>query len=201
MIVVMDTQQLFGLLGFALVSSVTPGPNNMMLMASGANFGFRQTVPHMLGVSIGFAIMIVLVGIGLIGLFEAWPYAMTVLKMVSAVYLVWLAWKIASAPPPANDKAGQKGQPMTFLQAAMFQWVNPKAWTMALTALAVYAGTRSLGAVLVVAVIFGVINLPSVGVWAAMGQYLNRWLTGDATRKAFNWGMAALLVGSLLLAL
>lgn len=197
----MLTQQFIGLLGFAFASSITPGPNNMMLMASGANYGFRLTIPHMLGVAIGFAVMIALVGVGLVGLFEAWPPAFTVLKVVSAVYLVWLAWKIATSPPPAADESETGGKPMTFIQAALFQWVNPKAWTMALTAIAVYAGSRSVPAVLGVAAVFGAINLPSVGVWAAMGQYLRRWLTDDRKRRAFNWGMAALLVGSLAVAI
>ena len=90
---------------------------------------------------------------------------------------------------------------MTFVQAALFQWVNPKAWTMALTAITVYAGSRNLPAVVAVAAVFGAINLPSVGVWAAMGQYLRRWMSDDRSRRAFNWGMAALLVGSLAAAL
>ena len=197
----MLTQQFIGLLGFAFASSITPGPNNMMLMASGANFGVRRTVPHMLGVSIGFAVMIALVGMGLVGLFEAWPPAFTVLKVVSALYLIWLAWKIATSPAPSTGDTETNGRPMTFMQAALFQWVNPKAWTMALTAIAVYAGSRSIPAVLGVAAVFGAINLPTVGVWAAMGQYLRRWMTDDRRRRAFNWGMAALLVGSLVVAL
>lgn len=197
----MLTQQFIGLLGFAFASSITPGPNNMMLMASGANYGFRRTLPHMLGVSIGFAVMIALVGIGLVGLFEAWPPAFTVLKVISSLYLIWLAWKIATSPPPAAGNDNSAGKPMTFVQAALFQWVNPKAWTMALTAIAVYAGSRSVPTVLGVAAVFGAINLPTVSIWAAMGQYLRRWMTDDRRRRAFNWGMAALLVGSLVVAL
>ncbi len=197
----MITQQLVGLIGFAFVSSITPGPNNMMLLASGANFGLRRTVPHMMGVSIGFSVMIALIGVGLIGLFEAWPWSLQMLKLVSAAYLVWLAWKIATSPPPSTASGESGGRPMTFLQAALFQWVNPKAWTMALTAMTIYAGTRRISAVLGVALVFGLINLPVVGSWAAMGQYLQRWMTNDASRRLFNWGMAALLVASLLVAL
>ncbi|UVO53478.1 LysE family translocator [Sphingomonas sp. SUN039] len=197
----MITQQFLGLLGFAFVSSITPGPNNMMLMASGANYGLRRTIPHMLGVAIGFTVMIVLVGVGLVGLFEAWPPSFMVLKVVSAAYLVWLAWKIALSPAPATVDGDSSGRPMTFMQAALFQWVNPKAWTMALTAIAVYAGSRSVIAVLGVAAVFGAINLPTVGVWAVMGQYLRRWMTDDTRRRVFNWGMAVLLVGSLAVAL
>ena len=173
----------------------------MMLMASGANYGLRRTVPHMLGVSIGFSVMIALVGAGLVGLFEAWPPAFQILKVVSAVYLLWLAWKIATSPPPTSNDTDNGGRPMTFIQAALFQWVNPKAWTMALTAITVYAGTRDLAAVVAVAAVFGAINLPSVGVWAAMGQYMRRWMTDNRRRRAFNWGMAVLLVASLAVAL
>lgn len=197
----MDMQQFIGLIGFAFVSSITPGPNNMMLMSSGANFGIRRTVPHMLGVAIGFTLMIAIVGAGLLGLFMAWPAASTVLKVVSAVYLLWLAWKIATTPPPAVDGGSAGGNPMTFMQAALFQWVNPKAWTMALTALTVYAGTREPLIVLAVAAVFGIINLPSVGAWAYLGQYLQRWLTSNTSRRVFNCSMATMLVGSLLIAL
>jgi threonine/homoserine/homoserine lactone efflux protein len=197
----MLTQQFIGLVGFAAVSSFTPGPNNMMLMASGANYGVRRTIPHMLGVSIGFTLMIFLVGIGLIGVFELWPPSFVILKVASAVYLLWLAWKIATAPPPADQTGNSGGKPMTFVQAALFQWVNPKAWTMALTAITVYAASRSVPAVLLVSAVFGVVNLPTVGIWAAMGQYLRRWLTDERRRRAFNWGMAGLLVASLAVAI
>ena len=194
----MELQQLIGLIGFAIVSSATPGPNNMMLMASGANFGMRRTIPHMLGVSIGFTFMIVLVGVGLVGLFAAWPPSFTLLKVVSAAYLLWLAWKIATTPATAIETGNSAARPLTFIQAALFQWVNPKAWTMALTALTVYAGSREITVVLIVGTVFGIINLPTVSVWAWFGQYLQRWLRSDASRRFFNYTMAALLVGSLL---
>lgn len=194
----MNQTTLLALSAFALVSSITPGPNNMMLMASGANFGLRRTVPHALGVGIGFTLMIVLVGVGLMGLFDLFPILNTVLKVVSVVYLLWLAWKIANAAAP-DTTSGARGKPMTFFQAVLFQWVNPKAWSMALTAIALYAPDRNLGAVLLVAVVFGIINLPSTSLWAVMGQVLRGWLSSPARLKAFNWTMAALLVGSLAL--
>ena len=197
----MEQHQLAALFGFAFVSSITPGPNNLMLMASGATYGFRRTIPHMLGVAIGFTLMIAIVGIALVGVFEAWPPAFTILKVVSAAYLIWLAWKIATAPAPTPGHSDSTGNPMTFIQAALFQWVNPKAWTMALTATTVYASTRSVPAVLVIALVFGAVNLPTVGSWAAMGQFLAHWLTNNRARLAFNWGMAALLVASLVIAL
>lgn len=180
---------------FALVTSVTPGPNNLMLMASGANFGFRRTVPHMLGVGLGFVLMTFLVGVGLAGLFQTYPLAVTALEVVSVVYMLWLAWKIAHAAAPKDRQAG--GTPMTFLQAAAFQWVNPKAWAMALTAITVHAPDRSLWAVALVAVIFGAINLPSVSLWTLIGQQMRRVLTNTRRLMIFNWTMAGLLVLSL----
>ncbi len=122
----MTLDLILALIAFALVSSITPGPNNLMLMASGANFGLKRTVPHMLGVSIGFVFMVVLVGAGLVQVFDAYPVSYTVLKVVSVAYLLYLAWKIGSnRKPPKGAKTGSKQ--MTFLQAAAFQWVNPKA--------------------------------------------------------------------------
>jgi threonine/homoserine/homoserine lactone efflux protein len=180
---------------FAFVTSVTPGPNNLMLMASGANFGFRRTVPHMLGVSLGFVLMAFLVGVGLAGLFQTYPVAVTALEVVSVVYMLWLAWKIAHAAAPKDREVG--GKPMTFLQAAAFQWVNPKAWAMALTAVTVHAPDRSLWAVALVAVIFGAINLPSVSLWTLIGQQLRRVLTNTRRLTIFNWTMAGLLILSL----
>ncbi|SHJ48653.1 Threonine/homoserine/homoserine lactone efflux protein [Shimia gijangensis] len=186
---------LSALAAFSFVSSITPGPNNLMLMASGANFGFRRTIPHMLGIGIGFTIMVVLVGIGLMQVFDQLPATYLILKVFSVTYLLWLAWKIGNAGAP--DRAGQVGTPMTFVQAALFQWVNPKAWTMALTAITLYAPDRSLTAVLLVAGIFGAINLPSVSVWTLLGQQMRRLLKRPRLLIAFNWTMATLLVASL----
>jgi threonine/homoserine/homoserine lactone efflux protein len=190
------THELFlALLGFAFVTSVTPGPNNMMLLASGVNFGFRRTVPHMLGISIGHSVMVFLVGLGLAGIFKAWPPALTVLKVAAVGYMLWLAWKIAHAAAPGEGRA--KGRPMTFLQAAAFQWVNPKAWAMALGAVSAYVTEPSVWAYAAVAAIFASVNLPSVSVWAGAGQGLRRWLQGPGRLRLFNWTMAGLLVLSL----
>ncbi|WP_420005965.1 LysE family translocator [Arenibacterium sp. LLYu02] len=190
------TYDLFAALAlFAFVSSVTPGPNNLMLMASGANFGFRRTIPHMLGVAIGFVFMVLLVGVGLVQVFDAFPVTYTVLKVGSVVYLLYLAWKIANSGPAKSGAAA--GKPMTFLQAAAFQWVNPKAWAMALTAISAYTPDHTLWAILLVGVVFGAINLPSVGSWTLLGQQMARFLTNPRRLIAFNWTMAVLLVASL----
>ena len=191
------TAELFlALAAFAFVTSVTPGPNNIMLLASGANFGVRRSVPHMLGISGGFTVMVALVGIGVMALFDLFPPLHAALRVGSVLYLVWLAWRIATAAPPSGEVRAT-GAPMTFVQAALFQWVNPKAWAMALSAIAAYAPDRSLAAVLVVATVFGAINLPSVGVWALLGQALRRLLSDPARLRAFNVAMAALLILSL----
>jgi threonine/homoserine/homoserine lactone efflux protein len=195
----MTHEILIALLGFAFVTSVTPGPNNMMLLASGVNFGFRRTVPHMLGISVGHSVMVFLVGLGVAGAFKAWPPALTLLKVASVAYMLWLAWKIAQSGAPGEGRPGREGgaRPMTFLQAAAFQWVNPKAWAMALGAVAAYVPVPSVWAYAAVAGVFAAVNLPSVSVWAAAGQAVRRWLQEPARLRAFNWGMAGLLVLSL----
>lgn len=192
----LSTELFLALCAFALVSSITPGPNNLMLMTSGANFGLARTIPHLLGVSIGFTAMIVLVGLGLIQLFEAFPMVYTGLKIVSVIYLLYLAWKIATASAP---KAGEaQGKPFTFVQAALFQWVNPKAWTMGVTAVVAYVphngGFLSLA---IVAGVFGLINTPCVGAWAMLGVQLRKILNRPNLLRIFNWSAAALLVASL----
>ena len=192
----MTLDLLFALLGFAFVTSVTPGPNNMMLLASGVNFGLRRTLPHMLGITGGHSLMVMLMGLGLSGLFKAMPMAMTVLKVASVAYMLWLAWKIAHAAAPEGRGAG--GRPFTFVQAAAFQWVNPKAWAMSLGAVSAYAGDGSLSAIAIVTLVFACVNLPSVTLWAAMGEGLRHWLQAPGRLRAFNWTMAALLVASLI---
>lgn len=198
----MMTLNLFlALAAFALVSSLTPGPNNLMLMASGTNFGFARTVPHMLGVSIGFVFMVILVGLGLVGIFKTFPVTYVILKWVSVVYLLYLAWKIANAGAPVvkdGEPATTETKPFRFYQAVLFQWVNPKAWTMALTAVTVYAPPQKpLLGLVTVAVIFGAINLPSVGLWALLGVQMRRFLDEPGKMRAFNITAALLLIATL----
>lgn len=195
----LTAELLTALIAFAFVSSITPGPNNLMLMTSGTNFGFVRTIPHMLGVSIGFTVMIVLVGAGLAKIFELYPIAHLILKYASCAYLVWLAWKIATSPPPgAKSGAEAQAKPMTFIQAALFQWVNPKAWTMALTAVSAYTlPTDPVASLLIVAAVFGAINLPSVGSWTLLGMQLRRFLSDPLKLRIFNVTMAVILVATL----
>ena len=191
----MPYELLTALVGFCFASSITPGPNNLMLMASGANFGFLRTIPHMLGIGLGFVLMVILVGIGLAQVFSTYPIAHTILKILSVIYMTYLAYKIATAAPAVKGDA--TGTPMTFLQAASFQWVNPKAWTMAITAVTVYTPDTSLTSILIVGAVFGAINLPSVSVWTILGQQMARILTNTTRLRAFNISMALLLIGSL----
>ncbi|MEP1768014.1 MAG: LysE family translocator [Sulfitobacter sp.] len=191
----MNFETLTALALFAFVSSATPGPNNLMLMASGANFGYRRTIPHMAGISIGFMVMMFAVGSGLIQLFDRFPVIYDILKIASVLYMIWLAWKIAHAAPVR--KRDDAGAPMTFLQAAAFQWVNPKAWAMALTAITVYVGDATLIWLATGALVFGLVNLPSVSMWTIAGQQLQRFLTNPRRLSIYNWTMAGLLILSL----
>ena len=181
---------------FAFVTSATPGPNNTMLLTSGLNFGFRRTLPHTLGVALGFTLMIALVGLGLAGIFKAVPALLGVLKWVGAAYMLFLAVKLARSAP--LKEGASKGRPMTFLQAAAFQWVNPKAWIIALTAVATYTLPDSyVFSVTVVALMFGAVSLPSASSWVLFGSALRRVLGNPKVLRAFNWTMAVLLVASL----
>jgi len=187
---------LWGLAVFCFVSSITPGPNNLMLLTSGVNFGVRRTVPHMLGVGLGFTLMVAVVGLGLAGIFARFPALLVAMKWLGAAYMVYLAVKLARAAPLEAGAAA--GRPLTFLQAAAFQWVNPKAWVMALTAMATYTMPddyiRTVG---LVALVFGVVNLPCVSSWVLFGTVLRQVLQRPLVVRAFNLVMAALLIASL----
>ncbi len=187
---------LSALVAFAFVTSLTPGPNNLMLVASGANFGFRRTVPHMLGIALGFPSMIVLVGVGAMEIFDRWSASYSILKVLSVVYLLYLAWIIANAAPPKEAQA--KGKPLTFVQSAAFQWVNPKAWSMALSAITLYAASRDLVAVLWVAGVYMSATFVSTTSWTILGQQMRRFLGNAARLRVFNLVMAVLLLATLI---
>lgn len=191
----MDISIIPAVAGFALVATITPGPNNIMVMTSGANFGFRPTTPHLLGIVIGFLFMVMLAGLGLMALFDSFPALNFVLKTASIIYLLFLAWKIANATPPEAE--AETGRPLTFLQGAAFQWVNPKAWAMGLTAITLYAPDHSLASVAVIAIAFTAIGLPAISLWAVMGIALRQFLSNRVRLRTFNFAMAFLLVASL----
>lgn len=184
------------LLVFAFVTSITPGPNNLMLLTSGVNFGFRRTIRHMLGIGIGFLSLLLGVGFGLGALLETVPQLYLALKFAGGAYLVYLAYKIAVSRSMGEVEAN--AQPMTFMAAAAFQWVNPKAWVMAVTAMATYTSpTAYVWTVLLVGFAFALVNLPCVSSWAGFGMLLRNWLSDPVRLKWFNITMAVLLVASL----
>ena len=190
----MQIEILTALCTFAFVASVTPGPNNLMLMASGANFGIRRSLPHLFGIVCGFFVMVILVGSGLMQVFSAYPAVYDLLRLFSIAYLGYLAWKIATA---SSISASAANSPLTMLQAALFQWVNPKAWAFALTLVTVYAPSQSLAAVGFVALVAGVVNLPSIFVWILLGDRMQCYLDSGFRLRVFNLVMALLLLASL----
>jgi len=192
----MNLEWMIAVATFATVTCFTPGPNNTMLMASGLNYGFGRTVPHVLGVTLGFAGMVLAVALGISGVFKAIPQLYEILKVVSILYLLWLAWRIASASPKVGGTEGSR--PFTFLEAAAFQWVNPKAWVMALGASATYVLAASpLVSVVVIAAIFAVAGLGSSSTWAFGGMALRRLVNRPYLVRVINVVLALLLVGSL----
>lgn len=178
------------------MTSVTPGPNNLMLLTSGVNFGFVRTIPHALGIGCGFLTLLLGVGLGLGALLTTFPSLHLVLKIAGGGYLLYLAWRIAMSRSMGDGAA--RGRPMTFLEAAAFQWVNPKAWVMAVSAMAIYTNPADpFVSMLIVAVAFAAVNLPSVSTWAGFGTALRGFLADPVRLKWFNIAMGVLLAASL----
>lgn len=182
---------------FAAIAAYTPGPNNTLLMASGVNFGFRRSLPLVFGVGIGFPLMIGLVGLGLGKVFDIYASLYTVLKYAGAAYMLYLAWKIATSKP-ATANSDSDAKPLSFLQMALFQWVNPKGWIMAVTALSAYTTTNSYyTGVAVVVATFVFMGFTSASAWALFGAGLKQVMTDVRYYRAINFGLAVLLVASL----
>jgi threonine/homoserine/homoserine lactone efflux protein len=177
---------------------ITPGPNNILVASSGVNFGFRATIPHILGITVGYPVMLLIVGLGLAKIFIAIPAIHVVLKYISIAYLLYLAWRIAMAS--AMGEAQGAIQPMTFLQAAAFQWVNGKGWVVALGAVTTYTVVdRTLPLqIIALASIAIAITLVCVSCWSLFGAFLRQYLHTEKRRRWFNYSMAALLVLSIL---
>jgi threonine/homoserine/homoserine lactone efflux protein len=185
------------LVGFALAGSLTPGPNVLMVAAAAAGHGMRRVLPHMLGVTFGFTAMLLIVGLGLAGPLMASPTVHGALKLVAAAWLLWLAWKIATAPPPGE---GPTRPPMGFVQAALFQWVNPKAWMVSGAAMAGYtvAGSPLLPQVVGIALVFGAVSMPCLLVWAGLGAGARHVLREARAIRRFNMVMGVVLALSVL---
>ncbi len=186
------------LAAFAFVSSITPGPNNLMLWSSGMNFGFRGTARHLAGVFFGFMSLVMVTAIGIGSLFQRWPWLNTILRVVGSAYLLYLAWRIAKAGQASERETAR---PIGFGEAVAFQFVNPKAWVMGITAAGSFLPENSsvlLNAVILTAV-FGVVNLPCVATWVMAGTGIGKLLTDDRSRRIVNGILAALLVGTVYL--
>lgn len=180
---------------FAMVMSITPGPNNLMLLSSGINFGFRRTLPHLLGISAGVALLMLSVGFGLGKAFDRFPVLYTVLEYASVLYLLYLAWKIGTSGEVQTRNGTRR--PMRFHEALAFQWVNPKAWMMVLSAattihLSMDFGTNAMW----MAIVFYLIGFPCVCLWAGFGMAMRRLLSKPVWVRTFNIAMAIALVAT-----
>ncbi|MEM1402779.1 MAG: LysE family translocator [Pseudomonadota bacterium] len=193
----MNFELFAGLVLFATASSITPGPNNLMLMASGANFGFKRTLPHLLGVELGFTLLILSVGTGIGNLLEVYPASLAALRVMCTLYIGYLAMRLANTTSMAA-LTGSSAKPMTATEAVLFQWVNPKAWAMALTSVSLFVPSPSFSAVLFVAFVFVAIGVPCVSAWTLLGEQLQKKLGNEARLRRFNAVMSLMLIASVL---
>jgi threonine/homoserine/homoserine lactone efflux protein len=193
----MPFEVFLSLLLFVFVTSFTPGPNNIMVTASGVNFGFRRTIPHMAGITIGFVVLLVACAGGLGLIFATVPALQLALKIIGALYMLWLAWKVANASP-TGDNDDDLAQPLTFLQAAAFQWVNPKAVVIGLTAISIYVHPdRQVTDFLIVLAMFVLFTILTIVTWTGFGVALRSVLRDPRRARIFNVVMALLLVASI----
>ena len=189
---------LFAVVLFAISSSVTPGPNNIMVMTSGLNFGVRKSLPLLTGICVGFTVMLLLVGLGFSKLFEIFPHLHFIIKCIGVLYLLYLAYLIAiSAGDVESDK---QGKPFSFMKGALFQWVNAKAWVVATGALAAFTtvGADFFGQNVMIALTFFIVSFPCVGVWLIFGSLLKNAISNSRNRVMFNFTMSGLLVLSVI---
>lgn len=202
----MALEQLIALMGFVVVMTGTPGPNNMMLLASGANFGFRRSLPHILGITAGCQILLMAIALGLGQLLIRFPSLDVLLKVLCGVALLYLTWMLvkpafAAVPVSVPDIQMDKPvvtRPLTFWQGAMFQWVNPKAWMMMVTAIATYTQPQSLWSnTLVIGLMFALLGMPLISLWNLFGASLRQFLQYPQRARWFNLLMGVLLLTSM----
>jgi len=184
---------------FSFATSMTPGPNNIMLLSSGLTFGYKRTIPHILGVVIGFPLMTIFVGLGLGEFFKVYPFAFTVLKIAGVLYLLWLAWKIANSTPKFKEN-DENSEPLTFMQILLFQWINPKNWMKIITAMSVYVTSveNATNQIIIITMIFFLTVIISANSWSLGGVVLKKLIKSDIGIKRFNIGMAILLILSMI---
>ena len=185
------------ILSFAFATAMSPGPNNFMLLSSGLTFGYQKTMPHIMGVMVGFPIMVMAIGLGMGSVFELYPWLYNVLKVVGIAYLLWMAWKIATSNSTMSTNDEVK-KPFTFVQAVLFQWVNPKAWVMVITAMGSFITStqQAFLQVVIIALTYLCIGLLSTNFWALGGVYLQRFISNEKRVRVFNILMALLIVFS-----
>lgn len=200
----MTPEQWWGAALFMLVSSITPGPNNTMLMASGVHFGYRRTLAHLMGVQLGFGFMLIAVGLGLHAVLAQFPAFYDVVRFAGGAYMVWMAWSLASARPHVQEQAAMEQsspnerQPLGFWGAVLFQWVNPKAWVMAVTIMSAYVPPGAgLLQIAPLGLMFAVLGFPCSSVWVGFGSALRSYLQDAFRMRVFNCSMAAALLASL----
>lgn len=183
---------------FAISSSVTPGPNNIMVMTSGVNFGVQKSLPLLLGICIGFSLMLLVVGFGFAQLFTHYPMLHFIIKCIGVGYLLYLAWLIAKSS--SELKSDTQTKPFSFIKGALFQWVNAKAWIVATGAIAAFtsSGGDLVSQQMIISLTFFFVSFPCVGVWLLFGSLLQNALNSAAQRRVFNLSMAGLLVLSVL---
>jgi threonine/homoserine/homoserine lactone efflux protein len=195
----MSNQLLFAFIVFATVMFFTPGPNNIMLLSSGLTYGFRPTVPHILGITFGFAFMVGTVGVGLGTVFLAYPILQTILKWGGVAYLVYLAAAIAMSDPVKPEEGGRRKGPMTFIGAAMFQWINAKGWVMVISTITAYAAIAAFPLNIAIQVAISLmLGIVSCTAWAMFGSALRPLLSSRRAVRIFNIVMALLLLASLI---
>lgn len=189
---------LLSIFSFAAATFFSPGPNNLMLLSSGLTFGYRKTLGHIAGIVVGFPLMVIAVGLGVGTLFELFPLAYTVLKFVGMGYLLWMAWHIANTTGDLSSKARSADKPFSFIQAALFQWVNPKAWIIAVTATSSFttATGHLFAQVCVIALVYVIITFLSSNTWTLGGLFLKRFISDARSLRIFNITMAVLIVVS-----
>ena len=196
----MTLDTLIALFGILLAATWTPGPNNLMLASSGATFGFRATVPHIAGVALGFGFMLFSVALGMGEVFERAPVLHDILRWVGAALLLWVAWRIANTKSPGEP--GARTKPFNFVQAAAFQWINPKGWAMCVALVGQFMqGDRLVFTAAVLALVSIVSGISSAAGWAVFGEFIQRWLKSPARLKAFNLSMAGIIVAGVVFVL
>ncbi|TDO98689.1 LysE family translocator [Marinomonas balearica] len=200
----MEISLIVAVAAFAFITSVTPGPNNIMLLASGAQYGYMKTLPHMLGIVIGMAMLLFSVLIGLGALFTLYPALYSVLNVAGGAYLIWLAYKIATAPTDEiNVRSDDRHGPIRWWESALFQFINPKAWMMSLGSVSTFSVPGDLyiqsGALIMLA--FALLGFPAISIWAGAGAKIRIWLNTPTRRRQFNWIMGGLTVATLMLIL